>query len=396
MDISKKAFIWAIVGLIILRMILLVLVMNNVPFTDMQDGWRPNFSGSYHPDEDEIFDIARALALGTVADRVPNLGYPLLIAPIVYLTGANKAIDIYKIVFVIEGFILFSLAIISVALIGNKIFQSKKLAIVNSFLFTIYPWLLLGFFKLINYDNVVPAFHYQLWIFILTDYLSALLVYLSFYLIFKFLSKTNDSEKIIFNRLDLILLGIFSGYALLTRIGNIWLFLIILAVLFWFRKFKETALYLSVFTIVYLPQFIYNALAFGAPWRYGYVYASRFATGDGYGWHNIFNINFKFSKLWLNFKNFSPDYYIILFIFASIFLISISILGFEYLKKINKIFAIITIAWFWSYTLFYWSFDISLSQLRYFLPAIPTFIFLFIGATIYAINKIYGHKQLSH
>ncbi len=98
MDISKKTFIWAIIGLIILRIALLVLMVNNVPFTDMQPNWRPNFVGSYHPDEDEIFDIARALASGTVANRVPNLGYPLFIAPIVYLINASDAIDIYKII----------------------------------------------------------------------------------------------------------------------------------------------------------------------------------------------------------------------------------------------------------------------------------------------------------
>ncbi len=388
MDISRKTFVWAIAGLIILRVFLIVLEMNNIPFTDMQTStWRPNFSGSYHPDEDEIFAIARALASGTVANRVPNLGYPLFITPIVYLTGASNAIDIYKIVFVVEGFILFSLAIILVVLLGYKIFNSRKLAVVGATLFTIYPWPMFLFFKAIGYRNAIAAFHYQLWIFILTDYLSALLVYLSFYLILRLFEEKEKTFNQ--NRGKVILLSIFSGFAFLTRIGNIWTILIIFAVLLWLKKTKDIVLYISVFSVVYLPQLIYNTLAFGAPWRYGYTYASRYAIGGGFGWHNIF----QFSKLWLNFKNFSPDYYLILFIFSSIFLILISIFGYKYLWKINKNFAIITITWFWSYTLFYWSFDVSLSQLRYFLPAISPFIFLFVGAITYLMNKIYIHGQ---
>jgi len=184
----------------------------------------------------------------------------------------------------------------------------------------------------------------------------------------------------------------------LTRIGNIWLLIAILGTLLCFKKIKESFKFTLLFSVFYLPQLIYNTLTFGAPWRFGYAYAARYSEGGGinFGFHNLFNVYFGISKLWLNFKSFSPDYYPIWFIFVSTFLILVSVLGFKYLRRINKTFAIITIVWFWSYILFYWSFDISLSQLRYFLPAVPAFVFLFIGAMIYGINKIYEYRKLSY
>lgn len=388
MDISKKTFIWSIVGLILLRVILIVLVMNNIPFTNMKNGgFRPTFTESYQPDEPEFFEISKNLAKGQTTKLVPNIGAPLIFAPLIYFSGVNSLDKFAPIAFIFQAFILFSLAIILVALIGYYLFNSRILALAGAFLFVIYPWLLLGFFKIIGYDNTIPAFHYQLWIFILSDYLSAFWVYLSFFLIFKWSGDFFQNSPISYKKLAIV--AVVSGVALLTRIGNFWSILIILAIFLYFCQFRKIIIFGFFLVLTYLPQLIFNATAFGAPWIYGYRGPLTDASTHSVSLFKWFHL----SNLWLNFKNFSPNYYFVLFSFAGAFLILMSIIGFKYLKRINKIFAIITIAWFWFYLLFYWLFDISLSQSRYFLPMIPAFIYFFIAAMIYLYKKLNAKKE---
>ena len=102
-DLSKKTFIRAIIGLILLRVFLVVLMMNNIPFTDMQPGgFRPNFGGSYFPDEIHFFEMAQSFAKFSPIPNAANLGYPLFLAPIIRFIGAAGPEDIAKIVFIIN------------------------------------------------------------------------------------------------------------------------------------------------------------------------------------------------------------------------------------------------------------------------------------------------------
>ncbi len=147
-DISKKTFIWAIIGLILLRIILMILVMNNIPFTDMRDGgFRPTFTESYQPDEPQFFELSKNLAEGQAAKLIPNIGAPLIFAPLIYFSGVDSLDKLAPIAFIFQAFILFSLAIILVAFIGYYLFNSRTWALASASLFVIYPWLLLGLFR---------------------------------------------------------------------------------------------------------------------------------------------------------------------------------------------------------------------------------------------------------
>ena len=124
-DISKKTFLGGIVILIILRFATVFLLMNNVPFTDMQmGGFRPHFSGSYWPDEANYFNLAQSFVKLSPIANVANFGYPLFLAPIIYFTNADSPIDITKIVFVIQAFLFFSLAIVLTALTAFEVFST--------------------------------------------------------------------------------------------------------------------------------------------------------------------------------------------------------------------------------------------------------------------------------
>ncbi len=387
-DISKKTFIWAIISLIVLRIILMILVTNNIPDTGMKAGdFKPTFTESYQPDEWQYFQLTRGLISGKAEKLVPNIGAPLVFAPLMYFAGSDSVAEFTPYVFIFQTFILFFLAIILVALIGYYLFNSRTLALVSAFLFTIYPWLLLGFLKLIGYDNAIPAFHYQLWIFILSDYLSAFWVYLSFFLIFKWFKDIFESSAMNWGKL--IALSAASGAAILMRVGNFWLILIIFAAFLYYRKFRKAVDYGFFLGLVYLPQLIFNTVAFGAPWVFGYRDPSVGASTSSIALTEWFNPE----NLWFNFSKFSPQYYFLLFLIAVAFFVFIFFFGYKYFSKTNKKFVVITAAWFWSYLIFYGLFDESLSQLRYFLPAVPIFIYFFIASIIYIRQKLCLKKQ---
>src|SRR3989344_1421215 len=216
MDINKKNFWLGIAALVLLRFLMVFLLMNNIPFTDIQEGgFRASFGGSYWPDEVHYFELAESFAKFSPVANVANLGYPLFLVPIVYFTGAVEPENIAKIVFMVQAFLFFGIAIILVALIAKEILKNGKLALFIASVFTLYPYILFAILKLADFPRSIPAFHYQMWINIGADYLSAVLLYLGFYL---FIRKYNSGR---FNLISASLIGVLFSAAALTRIANI-------------------------------------------------------------------------------------------------------------------------------------------------------------------------------
>lgn len=378
-DVTKKFFIWGIAGLIILRFILVFLLMNNVPFTDMQaGGFRPNFGQSYWPDEIHYFELAESFAKISPVANVANIGYPLFLAPIIYFTSAVASVDISKIVFIIQAFLFFSLAIILVALISFEILKSKKLALLAAALFTVYPYILLIILRLANFPRWIPAFHYQMWINIGADYLSAVLVYLGFYL----LIKRYNSDSL--NYIYVVLTGVIMAAAALVRVANILYLPLIFLIFFFIKKYRGSFIFAASAFLTYLSQWAYNFYFFGSPFTYGY--RIRELSGHGLeteiigGWLSINNVYIFFEKVWLNLP-------VIIWILPII--IIILILGFWKIFKREKILAVTIGFWVLLNIGFYIFFVDAQSQLRYFIPAIPPLIILFLSGII----KIYGFRR---
>ena len=398
-DVSKKTFCWWLIGLIFLRFVLVILLMNNIPPTDIQaGGFRPNFGGSYFPDEDNYFNLAKSFAKFSPIPNVANLGYPLFLAPIVYLTGAGSPIDISKIVFIIQSFLFFSLAIILVAIISFEILKNKRLALLAAALFAIYPYVLFLILKLANFARIIPAFHYQMWINIGADYLSAILVYFGFYL---FIKKYNSGGL---NLLFALAIGATVAAAALTRVANILYLPLIFLILIWIKQYRESIGFGFAAFLVYLPQWIYNFYFFGSPLTYGY--RIKELSGHGLetkifgGWFSFDNVVIFFEKIWLNLP---------VMIWILPILTIILTLGFWRIfspysprcssgeaggrspegGKTEKILAIILLFWALLNIGFYIFFVDAQSQLRYFIPAIPPLIILLMSGVI----KIYDFRR---
>lgn len=371
-DITKKTFWLGIIGLVILRFILVFLLMNNIPFTDMRmEGFRPNFGGSYFPDEANYFNSAQSFARFSPIPNVANIGYPLFLAPIIYFTGAASPIGITRVVFIIQALLFFSLAIILAALISFEIFKNRKPALIAAAFFTIYPYILLAILKSANFPRWIPAFHYQMWINIGADYLSAILLYCGFYL---FIKKLNHYKL---NLLSAAAIGAVISLAALVRVAGILYLPLIFLIFIWLRKYRESISFGMAAFLVYLPQWVYNFYFFGSPFTYGYRIQEL--SGHGLetkiigGWFSLSNVVIFFEKIWLNLP---------LLVFVLPILIIILILGFWRLLKSEKHLAVILLFWALLNIGFYIFFVDAQSQLRYFIPSIPPLIILFISGVI--------------
>lgn len=388
-DLTKKTFWWGIATLVILRFLMVFLLMNNIPFTDIQaGGFRPNFGGSYFPDEIHYFELAQSFAKLSPVANVANIGYPLFLAPIIYFTGATEPEDIAKIVFIIQAFLFFSLAIILVALISFEIFKNRKLALLAAALFTVYPYILFAILKLADFPRAIPAFHYQMWITIGADYLSAIFLYSGFYL---FIKKFNDNKL---GLLSSAVIGAIIAVAALTRVANILYLPLIFLVFIWLKKYRESISFGFAAFLIYLPQWVYNFYFFGSPLTYGYRIQEL--SGHGLetkiigGWFSLNNVAIFFERIWLNLPA---------LIFILPILIIILILGFwrffsPYGRspvggKTEKVLAIILAFWALLNIGFYIFFVDAQSQLRYFIPSIPPLIILMLVGII----KIYELRR---
>ncbi|OGD29668.1 hypothetical protein A3A18_01155 [Candidatus Azambacteria bacterium RIFCSPLOWO2_01_FULL_44_84] len=382
MDISKKTFVLAVIGLILLRILLVVFLFNNVPFTDMQSNWRPNFTASYQPDEYVFFIFGKSFADFKPAKSIIYMGYAMFLAPFIYFTGATDPLMIAKPIAIAQGIVLFALAIILIVFLGQYFFKNRKMSLISAALFVIYPYLMYGLWSLIGHTNAIPTFHYQMWIFTMSDYLSAFLVILAFWLFIKFIDRLGDGGRSLWWRA--IAAGAVASAAALVRPPNLIILVLFFVYIMYLRRYKSAiVLGLSGF-VAYLPQLIYNTYFFKRPWIYGnIVLGSGLPQGGSFlgHWNNPANF-------WLNFKHFSPNHYFLLFLIAASVMLFVFIFGLRYLSKTNNSRAAIFSSWFLFYWLFYGQFSGSMSQLRYFLPAVPVFIYFFVGSVLYLYGKL--------
>lgn len=362
---------------------MVLFAMQDIPPTGVKlGGWWFNHGG----DEQEYFSLAKSIADLDLIQGRQTLGYPLFLAPFIYFTGADNMKDIAKPLFIIQAFILFSLSIILVSLIAEKIFQSRIIGVISGGIFTFFPYLF--YFFLYCLGCIYPRFEaYSLiqgpiefismnWLLLITDSLSAFLVYFCFYLFLKESDKENPKVSL------LILLGILSGFAALVRIANILIIGIFALVWLLRKRIKEFFLVVAVPFFILLPQFIYNQTFFGSPLTFGHRvysgYSNIFALFSFYRWFGIFEaVYFKAPIL----------------IYILPFLVIFLSLGVWRFMKINKIIAIVLLWWFFSFFVFYAAYasypgEEGYVAFRLFIPIIPPFIFLILASFLHIFKRL--------
>ena len=371
-DISKKTFWWILISLVLLRIAMVFLLMNNIPPTGVKmDGWWFYHGG----DEQTYFRLAKSITQLDLKKAPSNIGYPLFLAPFIYFTGATTLQDILKPIFIINAFILFSLSIILVAFIAKKLFKNKTIAAICAALFCLHPYIFYILFHKVDVPlegveltKGVRSFIFLNWLQIMSDSLSAFLVFLCFFLFFLEFKKEKPRENY------LILLGILAGFSALVRISNALIVPIFILGFLLRKKIKEAFLVGASSSFSFLPQLIYNFLFFGSPFKFGYeVYMEK----------NISSL-FSLDRLLLIFQK--AYFYIPGFIFLLLGGIIFFILGIKFLWQKDKISSLILTLWFFTYLIFYICFVGGGVQLRFFIPIIPPLIILGTASFFYILQ----------
>lgn len=237
-NIFRSFWFWAILLIIFIRVLTLVLVINDVPYTGAQEkgiDWWTRHGG----DEERYYASAQALSKGEVIKNSPPIGYSMFLTPFLLTFGADEISQIAKPVIFFQGIILYAIAVVLVYLIAEAVFKNRKKTLLIAALFIVYPYLFYFFADFLFHNAelltkfAVSRFKQLMYLVILSDPLSSVIVLFSLYFV---LNIVNNKDK---KGWKSMALGLFSGFSVLLRMQNIILVPLYLILLGLFRKIKS-------------------------------------------------------------------------------------------------------------------------------------------------------------
>lgn len=377
-DISKKTF-WAIlIFLILTRITMVFFLMQDIPHTGVQEGGFWFYHGG---DEIGYFNLAKSISQFNLVQETFPLGFPLFLAPFVYFSGAEETKDVMKPVFLINSIIFFSFAILIIAFTARRLFRSHKIASLCAAIFTFYPYLFyvlfrrMGpYFPQLGLTRGETTFQLLNWLQIISDALSAVLVYSSFFLFLVIIDEKKTSN------IKLFFLGALAGYSAMVRVPNLFIVGVIVLGLLLKKGLKEAAKTGLVAFLFFLPQLIYNQIYHGFFLRFG-----QQALPTDY--QNLFSLSSLDPGRWFGILQHTLFYSPII-AYAFPIVLVFMLLGIRYFWEKDRITAILLVLWFFSYFSFYSLFSLGGIMFRYFIPVIPPFIFINLGSFAWIYQKL--------
>lgn len=388
-DISKKTFWIIIIALILTRVVMVVFLMQDIPPIGVatEQGYQLHLSNN----EVTYFKLAKSFTdVNTVPVSTAFIGFPLYLTPFIYIFQASEINDILKPVFIFQAFILFSLAIIFIGLIAGKILKNRLAGILAASIFTFLPYVFYFLFKNIGpvYDgvtNITLNFSHLMWIRLLSDPLSAFLVYLSVCLFLILNKKINNKHS--------MLLGILSGLAVLVRMTNIFIVGVFVLILLVQKKIRKAGLVAIFSFLAFLPQLIYGKLVYGSSLfifkAYSGVIDAKRAIdlyGDAIQFKSIAYPGFSINNY--QYILFLIDKYIPKAELVLIFLVILFVFGMAFLYQRNRMGLLVIMLWLVPYSAFYGLFPPAARGIRYHLPIIPPLIILGICSLFFIFQRL--------
>ncbi len=385
-DISNRIF-WALIAsLIVLRIVLVLFLVFDIPHTNLSQSVNlfdnDNTKELAIGDGELYFSIAGNLTnLKIEPDKSQiSVGFPLYLAALMTITNAHDIFNLSRVAFIMLAVILYCGSIVFVCLIAKKLLGSNVSATFAGAIYVVYPYILyilnLGPYTE-NWGNFIDA----MWLpGLLTDGLSAFLIYTGIYFSLAALTNRKSSHA--------VWSGVFTGAAALVRVTNLifiaWLGLCLL----FSKKIKKFFYFVCASMSVFLLQLYYNIQAHGSWLSFGGFNQTRSKDGlmkDDYYLYQTGTI----AKLGFTTDNYFYfltvlDKYIA-HLPAVLILISIFVvLAFWYVFKRSKENFLILLLWILPYLAFYLSFHSSARNIRYWLPIVPAVI----------IVSIFGFKAI--
>jgi 4-amino-4-deoxy-L-arabinose transferase-like glycosyltransferase len=378
-DISLKKFQIFIAGLIIIRIILVVLMMYDIPPSWFVGHW-PKFEGG---DEEGYFQVAKYFSEFTIKDYpgYGTIGGALVYVPYIWATNAKSFMDFYNHVFFVQAFIMYPIAIFCVAYIAKKVFKNNLLGIAAGAIFVFYPYLLYAL-NLGPYEKNYVSFMMSTWsLAVLTDPPSAFFTYLSAAMFLKAYDGSGQKSKKYY-----VLSGLAGGFAALVRITNIFICAAIGAAILAKRKFKPLVLFAVTAGMVFSLQLLFNFKIYGDFFHFGQYNADvqkalivRYETKAMPG--KISKVGFlkpdNYFYLLTVMDKYVPHLSVVLAVSSALL-----VLDFWYLFKRNRFGAFFILVWFLSYSIFYSMYAPAARNIRYWMPMFPALIILIINFSL--------------
>ncbi len=371
LDISKKIFLYCLIILIVIRCLLVLLLMFDIPSV----GFVNHFPRTFGGDEPGYFNVAKNLAEFRAKDQpgFGTIGAAIVYVPYIWIWQPKNLFDIYNPVFIVQAFILYSISIILVVYICKKILKSNLLGILSGVIYVFYPYVLY-FLNLGPYKHNYTAFLDTMWARpVLSDAPSAFFTYLC---VAFFLWGIDSRHK---NKIS-SLAGAVGGFAALVRITNIFVCAAVGIVYLIQKRFREFFLFLTFSLLVFSAQLLFNYVNYDK-----FFYISKLDE-------NIIKLNEQrraaappgrisvISLSPINYLYFLTvlDKYIPFLDLVLVLVIMATVLTFWNFYKKDKISAIFIFVWILFYLIFYGAFAPAARNARYWLPIIPAVIVMFI------------------
>jgi hypothetical protein len=255
MGLSSSKRVTGILSLLILlRLAMVAGMVMGLPETPNHVGWL------FHHGGDQATYISASLALLRFQPgySLVNIGFPLFLAPFLWLTGSTTFAEIVAPVAIFSGCLLFPLSIVLEFLVARRLTGDERAALLASGLWTLLPYLIYAAGYLaspfrpqwIKLGGVWAA-HYM-WLQVLSDPPATFIILFLFYA----LARSFDQHAASWG----IIAGLLAGLAFLFRPVNMVAIATVGLIYLWQRKIR-LAFYFAVATVAAVtPEFLYDTL----------------------------------------------------------------------------------------------------------------------------------------
>lgn len=224
---------WAIILLVLIRILSVQLAFMDIPFVNVTDGVFEDGG-----DGESYYRITNQILDGDFNYEPHFIGFFIFLAPFLALAGSTASFtEIAELMAWVNGVGLYVMATILVWLLARHILKSNKLAHVSAAIFLIYPYVFYYLFDLFGSGSAtleeftISRFTQLNFLNILSDPLSAVLGYASLALLFYVIVRERPMWVY-------ALMGFILSFFVITRTQNVFALLLFVPTLLILKRYK--------------------------------------------------------------------------------------------------------------------------------------------------------------
>jgi 4-amino-4-deoxy-L-arabinose transferase-like glycosyltransferase len=367
---DKKA-VYFLAGLVAVRLIMVaVLIGLNWPPMAEHQGWFFRHGG----DQQEYIRLSLSLVRQEPVFSFVNIGFPLFIAPFLWLSGGQELNDILPSVVLFNVCFLASASIVLEYLIARQLTGNRKAALFAAGLWVFLPYVLYGANLLLRpfrpqwCKPLVLWSALYMWVQVLSDGLAAFVVMAFIYALTRSLDPLppGESQRA---RGWALLSGLLAGLGFLLRPVNMVLFVLAAGIYLWQRAWRRGLYFAGAAAFAAIPQFMYDTLYSESRFRAAVVESAQGLSGQASAQTPLFSFRYVtelLERLYLAVDN-PLIFAALLFLVAGGFFVAI-----RYIARRDRAMAGVLVSWVLLYLALYaLYFAFQWDVIRHLMPVMP-------------------------